>query len=135
MSEAQASEAQTSEARASEAQTYEGGCQCRKVRFRVSLELSKPVIACNCSMCGRSGTLLSFVPAAQFTLLSGEDALTDYQFNKHAIHHLFCGTCGIKSFARGTGRDGGPTVLVNVRCLDDVELDALTVTKFDGRSR
>jgi hypothetical protein len=71
----------------------------------------------------------------QFTLVSGEDALSDYQFNKHAIHHLFCATCGIKSFARGKGRDGGDNVAINVRCLDGVELDALNVTKFDGRSR
>jgi hypothetical protein len=119
----------------SEAKTYEGGCQCGKVRYRVSIDLSAPVIACNCSMCGRSGTLLSFVPAAQFTLLGGDDALTDYKFNKHAIHHLFCSTCGIKSFARGKGRDGGDNVAINVRCLDGVELDTLNVTKFDGRSR
>jgi hypothetical protein len=119
----------------SETKAYEGGCQCGKIRYRVSLDLSAPVIACNCSMCGRSGTLLSFVPAAQFTLLSGGDALTDYLFNKEVIHHLFCNSCGIKSFARGTGRDGGPTVAVNVRCLDDVDQEALNVTKFDGRSR
>ncbi len=114
---------------------HEGGCQCGKVRYRVSIDLTAPVIACNCSMCGRSGTMLSFVPAAQFTLVSGEDALTDYQFNKHAIHHLFCAACGIKSFACGKGRDGGDTVAINVRCLDGVELDSLNVTKFDGRSR
>jgi len=55
-------------------------------------------------MCGRAGTLLTFVPATQFNLLSGEPALTDYQFNRHAIHHLFCKVCGIKSFARGMAR-------------------------------
>jgi hypothetical protein len=115
--------------------TYEGGCHCGKVRYRVSLDLGAPVIACNCSMCGRSGTLLSFVPEAQFTLLSGEDALTDYRFNKHVIHHLFCSGCGIKSFARGKGRDGGATVAINVRCLDDVGLDDLKVMKFDGRTK
>jgi hypothetical protein len=84
-------------------------------------------------MCGRSGTLLSFVPAAQFTLLSGEDRLTDSQFNKHIIHHLFCSTCGIKSFARGVSKDGGPTVAINTRCLDDVDPERLTITRFDGK--
>jgi hypothetical protein len=85
-------------------------------------------------MCGRSGTLLSFVPADQFTLESGEDVLTDYVFNKHVIHHLFCRVCGIKSFARGTGRDG-PTVAVNTRCLDGVDIAKLNVAPFDGKSR
>ena len=118
----------------SEARTYLGGCHCGKVRYRAELDLGKPVISCNCSMCGRSGTLLTFIPAGKFELLSGEDALTDYQFNKHVIHHLFCKVCGIKSFARGAGKDG-PTVAVNTRCLDDVDLAALKIMPFDGRSR
>jgi hypothetical protein len=38
-------------------------------------------------------------------------------------------------FRRGKGRDGGATVAVNVRCLDDVGLDDLNVMKFDGRTK
>ncbi len=79
--------------------------------------------------------LLTFVPAKQFTLKSGGDALTDYEFNKHVIHHLFCNACGIKSFARGVGRDGSEQIAVNVRCLDGVDVDGLNVQKFNGRDR
>ena len=118
-----------------ELQSHTGGCHCGQVRYQVKIDLSGPVISCNCSMCGRVGSLLSFVPAQQFTLLSGEDSLTDYQFNKHVIHHLFCRVCGIKSFARGVGRDGGATVAVNTRCLDGVDIARLNVTPFDGKSR
>jgi len=113
--------------------TYKGGCHCGRVRYQATIDLSRPVMSCNCSMCGRTGTLLTFIPADQFTLLSGEDALTDYQFNKHVIHHLFCSVCGIKSFARGTGKNG-PTVAINARCLDDVDITKLNVTVFDGKS-
>jgi len=74
-------------------QTYTGGCQCGKVRYQVEVDLEKPVISCNCSM------------------------------------------CGIKSFARGTGRDGGATVAINARCLDDVDVASLKIQSFDGRSR
>jgi hypothetical protein len=119
----------------SEPQSYAGGCQCGRVRYDARLDLSQPVIACNCSMCGRAGTLLMFVPAKQFTLKSGGEAVTDYQFNKHVIHHMFCRVCGIKSFARGVGRDGSEQVAVNIRCLDGVDIDTLKVQKFDGRSR
>jgi hypothetical protein len=119
----------------SDLETHKGGCHCGKVRYQVRIDLSKPVISCNCSMCGRAGTLLSFVPADQFTLLSGDDVLTDYQFNKHVIHHLFCRVCGMKSFARGVSRDCSATVAINARCLDGVELVQLNVTHFDGRSR
>jgi hypothetical protein len=117
----------------SELKTHSGGCQCGKVRYEVRVDLEAPVISCNCSMCGRSGTLLTFVPERQFKLLSGEDQLTDYQFNRHMIHHLFCRVCGIKSFARGTGKDG-PTVAINARCLDDVDVGKLKITAYDGRS-
>lgn len=113
---------------------YSGGCHCGRVRYEVTLDLEKPVVSCNCSICGRAGTLLAFVPATQFSLQSGEDALTDYKFNKMHISHLFCRVCGIKSFARGTAKDGTPTVAVNVRCLDGVNLDSLKITAFDGKN-
>jgi hypothetical protein len=118
----------------SELETHSGGCHCGKVRYEVKIDLGSPVIACNCSMCGRSGTLLAFVPATQFTLQAGQDVLTDYLFHKRHIHHLFCRVCGIKPFARGTGSDGGETIAVNVRCLDGVEVDKLQVVNYDGKS-
>ena len=114
-------------------QHHQGGCHCGKVRYEVTVDLENPVIACNCSMCGRSGTLLTFVPSDQFKLLSGEDNLTDYQFGSKHIHHLFCKTCGIKSFARGQGKSG-PTVAINARCLDDVDPVKLPVRQYDGKS-
>jgi hypothetical protein len=116
-----------------EAKAYTGGCHCGKVRYRVTTDLDR-VIRCNCSICSKKGYWLSFVPASDFELESGADALTDYQFNKLNIHHLFCSTCGIQSFGRGTGPDGSEMVAVNVRCLDDVDLSKLAPTEFDGRS-
>jgi hypothetical protein len=47
--------------------TYSGGCHCGKVRYQVTLDLGK-VISCNCSMCGKKGSLLSFAPAEHFKL-------------------------------------------------------------------
>ncbi len=113
--------------------TYSGGCHCGKVRYQVTMDVGK-VISCNCSICGKKGTLLSFVPAEQFTLQSGEDALTSYKFNKKIVDHLFCSTCGVTSFARGE-KDGKPMVAINTRCLDGVDAHALDVMQYDGKSR
>lgn len=113
--------------------TYSGGCQCGKVRYEVLLELGT-VLACNCSRCGRLGSLLAFTPAADFKLVSGDGETTEYQFHKHVIHHLFCSTCGIESFARGKRPDGTDVVAINVRCLDGVEVGSLPVKRVDGRS-
>ncbi|MDP8999432.1 MAG: GFA family protein [Myxococcota bacterium] len=113
---------------------HTGSCHCGKVRFEVEGKFDR-AISCNCSICRRRGTMLTFVPADQFTLLAGEDALTDYQFGKKVIHHVFCSTCGTASFARGAAPDGTKMCAVNVRCLDDVDLDEVQVKQFDGRSR
>ena len=114
--------------------THHGSCHCGAVRYQVELDLEQPAIQCNCSMCARSGTLLAFVPEAKFSLAQGEDQLTDYQFHKHVIHHVFCKTCGIKPFARGT-MPHGPMVAINVRCLDGFDVAATPVMPFDGKSR
>jgi hypothetical protein len=116
------------------AQAYRGGCQCGKVRYEVQMDLGE-VLACNCSRCGRLGSLLAFAPATQFKLLSGEADLTKYEFNKHVIQHQFCSTCGIQSFAIGTHpKTGAKMAAINVRCLEGVDVDALSVRKVDGRS-
>ncbi|HET7754920.1 MAG TPA: GFA family protein [Anaeromyxobacteraceae bacterium] len=113
--------------------TYTGGCHCGAVRYRVSMKLDR-AITCNCSICSKTGTVLAFAPAAQFELVSGADVLGDYQFGKKRIHHHFCSRCGVRSFARGAMPDGSPMVAVNVRCLDGVDLAAVPVQPFDGRS-
>ena len=113
------------------AELREGGCHCGAVRYRAKLDLEQPVIVCNCSICKKAGTMLSAVSPDDFTLLQGEDALTTYRFNTHKIAHQFCKTCGIKSFA-STEEHG---MLVNVRTLDEVDLDSLKVQPFDGASR
>jgi hypothetical protein len=118
----------------SEAKTYTGGCHCGAVRYEVTMALNQ-AIACNCSMCGRSGTWLAFVGAADFKLLSGADSLTDYQFNHHVIHHTFCKVCGIKPFASGVDPKGNETRAINVRCLDGIDLDKIQVQHVDGKSR
>jgi hypothetical protein len=114
-------------------QHYTGGCQCGKVRYEVTTDLDR-TMSCNCSRCSKLGWIISFVPAQNFKLLSGQDTLTDYLFNKHAIHHLFCSICGIESFARGTGPDRAEMVAVNARCLDDIDVGALKPMPFDGKS-
>ncbi len=119
----------------SETKTYMGSCHCGKVRYEVGLNLSGQFIACNCSICGRTGTLLTFVPIADFKLLAGEDALTDYQFNTKQIHHLFCATCGVRSFARGVKPGGGEMCAINARCLEGVDADKLDIQHFDGKGR
>lgn len=119
----------------SEAKTYTGSCHCGKVKYQVKLDLAQPAITCNCSICGRSGSVLRFVPAAEFQLLSGADVLTDYRFNHKVINHQFCSVCGIKSFASGKSPDGTETRAINVRCLEGVDLSQVPTQAYDGKHK
>jgi hypothetical protein len=116
-----------------ESRSYTGSCHCGNVKYEVQTDLAK-VMECNCSLCSRAGYLLSFVPGAQFKLLSGDDSLSNYQFNKKHIEHLFCKNCGVRSFARGKGPDGSAMYAINVRCLEGVDPKTLTIKQVDGKS-
>ncbi len=113
--------------------THKGSCHCGAVRYTVELDTDAEAIECNCSICGRAGALLLFAPASKFTLESGADNLTSYGFNQHRIDHVFCKTCGIKSFARGKSRDGSDMAAINVRCLEDVDVFTQKRKQFDGK--
>lgn len=109
-----------------------GGCHCGRVRFEATTD-PEQAIACNCSICSKHGLWFTFVKPTQFKLVSGLDALGDYQFNKHVIHHVFCRTCGVESFARGKTKEGTDMFAINVRCLDGVDIAKLSPKPFDGK--
>lgn len=111
---------------------YTGGCHCGKVRFEVEMQIENGLV-CNCSICSKRGSILAFTGAENFKLLSGSEVLNDYQFGKKAIHHRFCSHCGILSF--GESEHGGqPMKAINIRCLDDIDLDKIPLQYFDGKS-
>lgn len=111
---------------------HTGSCHCGRVRFEVDLDTDRAA-TCNCSICHRLGYVMQSVPASRFVLLAGDDAQDDYRFGSETMHHLFCRTCGVHAY--GTfARDGGEMRLVNLRCVDGVDLDTLTIETFDGRS-
>lgn len=121
------------ESQVTETRALNGSCMCGKVAFEVETDLDG-LIECNCSHCFRKGLILKFVPAERFRLVHGEDALSEFRFNKHRIQHMFCQTCGVQSFARGKGPDGSETVAINVRTLEDIEPWSYETQKVDGRS-
>ncbi|NUN13098.1 MAG: GFA family protein [Myxococcales bacterium] len=113
--------------------TYKGSCHCGKITFEVDGELSG-IADCNCSLCSRKGALMWFVPRDSLHLLSPEENLKTYTFNKHVIQHRFCPDCGIHPFGEGSDPKGNRMAAINVRCLEDVDISTLPVQHFDGRS-
>lgn len=113
---------------------HHGSCHCGAVQIDVEVDLSN-LMTCNCSICGRSGAIMAFVPASQVHKTADADAETDYQFGKKRIHHRFCKTCGMRTAAEGEGHDGQAWAMVNVRCLDGVDVHTLQIARqYDGRA-
>ena len=111
-----------------------GSCHCGKIAFEVDGKPDK-AMSCNCSICQRKGSLLWFVPRDTLHLLTPEANASTYTFNKHAVKHRFCPTCGIHPYGEATDPKGNRMAAVNIRCLEGIDLDAVPVVKFDGRSR
>ena len=111
--------------------THLGGCHCGAVRFEVIAPANIEVSDCNCSICSKAGFLHLIVPAQQFKLLSGGDALTTYTFNTGVAKHLFCSICGVKSFYVPRSHPDG--VSVNARCIDEGSIESMSIIPFDGR--
>jgi hypothetical protein len=110
-----------------------GSCHCGRIRFEVDGSVNE-VTACNCSICSRKGTLMWFVPSDRLRLLTPAEDMSTYTFNKHAIKHRFCPTCGMHPFGEAKDPSGNEMAAINVRCLEDIDLTSLAVKHFDGRS-
>ena len=111
---------------------HDGQCHCGAVRFSVQSALDS-LGDCNCSRCRRLGWVMQSVSAANFTLKSGADNLTTYRFNTEMIEHLFCKTCGIEAFARGSDGKGNTLYMFNVNCLDTPPtIDRGAIRHWDG---
>lgn len=90
------------------------------------------VLDCNCSICTKTGFRHLIVPHGDFRLLSGSDALTSYRFGTETAEHLFCRTCGVKSFYQP--RSHPDAWSVNLNALDDVAGLDISFRTFDGRN-
>ena len=115
-------------------QSYEGGCHCGRVRFRIQVDLAQSIIGeCNCSICTKKGILHLPVAQERLEILSGADDLATYQFNTGTATHNFCRHCGIHAFYQPRSDPGNYSV--NARCLDAYDPRTMQPRRlFDGRN-
>jgi hypothetical protein len=113
--------------------THAGSCHCGQIAFEVDGEFPSALV-CNCSYCRRAGYMLAFTTADKFRLKTPEKDVSTYLFNKQTISHFFCANCGIATHGGAVGPDGKQMAAVNLRCVPDIDLDALKIDKFNGAS-
>lgn len=112
-------------------QTHKGSCHCGRVTFEVDGDIGT-AIECNCSICHMKGALWHGTDNAHFRILSGEADLGVYQFGTMTAKHYFCKECGISPFSRP--RIAPTRWVVNLRCIDGVDLPSLEIRRFDGQN-
>ena len=110
---------------------YKGSCHCGAVAFEVEANEKEVAISCNCSICTKAGNLHLIVPRSKFKLIKGENNLSTYTFDTGEAKHLFCRTCGIKSFYIPRSNPDG--ISVNPSCLKPQPKE-LIIEKFDGQN-
>ena len=112
--------------------TYSGRCHCGAVRvvFRTEKPPRQwPLRRCTCSFCVRFGGVYTSDPAGKIALHS-DVALKRYRFGQRTADFLSCPMCGV--FLGATCEiAGSPLAVLNVRVLDEVELDLATARPMD----
>ncbi len=110
-------------------QTYKGSCHCGRVQFEVDADLTH-VRVCDCTICRKRGALNFRVEDADMRLLTPLQDMSLYQWHTKIAKDYFCPDCGILPFRRP--RTAPELWTVNVRCLDDVDLDSLPEKRVEG---
>ena len=108
---------------------YQGSCHCGGVQFEIEGEFNELTV-CDCSICRRKNAKMLKVHESGFTLLAGEELLTDYQFQTHTAHHYFCKVCGIYPFHRK--RTAPDSYGINVFCLEGFDPSGCPVRNSQG---
>ena len=106
--------------------TYRGSCHCGAVTFEADLDLTQPTFRCNCSICRRNRFWAAVAKPEGFRLLSGQNELTEYLFNRRKNQHFFCRHCGVRPFGIGNDTPIGKMYGVNIGCLEGISEEALS---------
>lgn len=109
-----------------------GGCHCSKIRFSAIVPKQVKTLLCNCSMCSLTNYQHLIVPHEDFVLESGNENLSSYQFGTKKAEHLFCKTCGVKSFYQP--RSHPKAFSVHVAAIDDIGELEISQEHFDGQN-
>ncbi len=108
---------------------YKVNCHCGAIQAEIEADENIIAHECNCSICRATGLKQVIIPARDFQLLKGNDALALYKFNTNTARHHFCKTCGVKPFYVPRSNPDG--YAININCLQP-EPASVQIEPFDG---
>lgn len=116
----------------SEPRWKKGGCHCGAVVWEALLPGEIVAESCNCSICAMTGFIHVIVPKSKFRLTTEWSALAEYKFNTGVAKHLYCRTCGIKSFYVPRSNPDGYSL--NFNCMPAGQFRSVEIRPFDGQN-
>ncbi|MBD5769531.1 GFA family protein [Marinomonas colpomeniae] len=108
---------------------YLGSCHCGEIQFKIKSDFPE-LTTCDCSICLRKNALMVKVHESNFTLLKGEESLSEYQFHTNTARHFFCNKCGVYPFHRK--RVTPDNLGINVFCLEGFDPTGIPVRATVG---
>tara|TARA_B100001109_G_C18471530_1_gene293691 strand:- start:28 stop:396 length:369 start_codon:yes stop_codon:yes gene_type:complete len=108
-------------------------CHCGEVLGEVQLPKDGLKIKrrCNCTLCKRKGTVMTFVEVKDLQIKNGSDKLTKYQYHTKVAEHYFCKICGI--YTHHKMRSNPNMYGVNTACIEGIDVYKLdNIEIFDG---
>lgn len=111
---------------------YLASCHCGSIKFSLQADIDELVV-CDCSLCAKRTAVMVTVQRDMLKVMSGEDALSLYQWNTGKARHYFCSTCGIYAFHQR--RTNENVFSVNVSCIQGIDPTKIPVRHVDGKSR
>ena len=110
-------------------------CHCGEVQGEIQLpkEGLKTKRRCNCTLCKRKGTVMTFVEVKDLQIKSGSEQLTKYQYHTKVAEHYFCKICGI--YTHHNPRINPAMTGFNVGCIDEINtFDLKEIPVNDGQN-
>src|SRR5215212_11689725 len=79
-------------------QTYQGSCQCRRIKFEASFDLADGTGKCNCTSCFKRRWWSAKVKPEDFRSIAGAELLSGYKPGQETGHAGFCKNCGVRPY-------------------------------------
>ena len=110
---------------------YFGGCHCGEVKFKFNSNESIEIWKCNCSICKMYDYEHLFIGHDDFKIIKGNELIIKYSFGTKKAKHLFCKSCGVKSFYQP--RSHPDSYSINLKCVEEPP-ETKNIVYFDGKN-
>jgi len=109
----------------------EGSCHCGAVTFKLPRRPDH-LTECNCSVCGRLGTLWGYYVRPEVELVGVPGATLAYIRGDKMLEFHTCKTCGCTTHWQGTPDSDSDRIAFNFRLVDPKDRTGIRIRHFDG---